>query len=207
MEFGFDTDNRLWLFQARPITAMALRAAGGARLLGPGPVAETFPGVLQPLEEDLWVAPMSHGLTFALDIAGTAGRRSLRELSVVTTVDGRVAADLRLLESIPSAHPVLDFINPVPGARRATAAWRVGRLRAALPLLAVDLMADVDQELAQIPEPRAMLSGQILTALAWGRNVLSSLHAQESLAGSLTSPLDECPSSATPCCGQPSPWA
>ncbi|WP_274560773.1 PEP/pyruvate-binding domain-containing protein [Streptomyces spiramyceticus] len=185
MEFGFDTDNRLWLFQARPITAMTLRAARGTRLLGPGPVAETFPEVLQPLEEDLWVAPMSHGLTLALDIAGTASRRRLRELPVVTTVDGRAAADLRLLGAIPSAHPVLDFINPVPGARRASAAWRVGRLGTALPLLAVDLMADVDRELAQLPAPRAMLSGQIMTALTWGRNVLSSLHAQESLAGSL----------------------
>ncbi|TLS43344.1 hypothetical protein FE633_25640 [Streptomyces montanus] len=185
MEFGFDTDNALWLFQARPITAMALRAARGARLLGPGPVAETFPMVLQPLEEDLWVAPMSHGLTLALDNAGTTPRRILRSVPPVTTVDGRVAADLRLLGTVPSAHPVLDFINPLPGARRASAAWRVGRLKSALPLLAVDLMAEVDRELAQIPPPPEMLSGAILAALAWGRNVLSSLHAQESLAGSL----------------------
>ncbi|MFE9649170.1 PEP/pyruvate-binding domain-containing protein [Streptomyces sp. NPDC006365] len=185
MEFGFDTDDALWLFQARPITAMALRASRGARLLGPGPVAETFPGVLQPLEEDLWVAPMSHGLTLALDNTGTAPRRILRTVPPVTTVDGRVAADLRLLGAVPSAHPVLDFINPLPGARRASAAWRVGRLRSALPLLAVDLMAEVDRELTEIPPPQEMLSGLILKALTWGRNVLSSLHAQESLAGSL----------------------
>ncbi|WP_344387244.1 PEP/pyruvate-binding domain-containing protein [Streptomyces vastus] len=185
MEFGFDTDDALWLFQARPITALALRAARGARLLGPGPVAETFPEVLQPLEEDLWMAPMSHGLTLALDSAGTAPRRVLRAVPPVTTVDGRVAADLRLLGAVPSAHPVLDFINPIPGARRASAAWRVGRLRIALPMLAVDLMADVDRELTQMPPPQEMLSGQILAALAWGRNVLSSLHAQESLVGSL----------------------
>ncbi|WP_371661857.1 PEP/pyruvate-binding domain-containing protein [Streptomyces sp. NBC_00280] len=185
MEFGFDTDGKLWLFQARPITAMAARPLRGARLLGPGPVAETLPGVLQPLEEDLWVTPMSHGLTFALDIAGAAPRRQLRELPVVTTVDGRAAADLRLLGAVPSAHPVLDFINPAPGARRAGAAWRIGRLRSALPLLAVDLMADVDRQLADFPAPREMLSGQLLDAVAWGRQVLSSLHAQESLAGAL----------------------
>ncbi|WP_240554032.1 PEP/pyruvate-binding domain-containing protein, partial [Streptomyces niveiscabiei] len=118
MEFGFDGDGRLWLFQARPITAMAARPAPGARLLGPGPVAETLPGVLQPLEEDLWVEPMSHGLTLALDIAGAASRRQLRRLPAVTTVRGRAAADLRLLGAVPSAHPVLDFINPAPGARR-----------------------------------------------------------------------------------------
>ncbi|MFC8198894.1 PEP/pyruvate-binding domain-containing protein [Streptomyces sp. NPDC057298] len=185
MEFGFDADGKLWLFQARPITAMAARPLPGARLLGPGPVAETLPGVLQPLEEDLWVTPMSHGLTLALDIAAAAPRRQLRKLPVVTTVDGRASADLRLLGAIPSAHPVLDFINPAPGARLAGAAWRIGRLRSALPLLAIDLMADVDRQLADFPPPREMLSGQLLDAIAWGRQVLSSLHAQESLAGAL----------------------
>lgn len=185
MEFGFDADGKLWLFQARPITAMAARPAPGARLLGPGPVAETLPGVLQPLEEDLWLTPMSHGLTLALDIAGAAPRRTLRKLPLVVTVDGRAAADLRLLGAVPSAHPVLDFINPAPGARRAGAAWRIGRLRSALPLLAVDLMADVDRTLADIPEPGQLLIGQIVDALSWGREVLSALHAQESLAGAL----------------------
>ncbi|SEG92872.1 pyruvate, water dikinase [Actinacidiphila yanglinensis] len=185
VEFGFDDDGRLWLFQARPITAMAARPPRGARLLGPGPVAETLPGVLQPLEEDLWLAPMNQGLTLALDIAGAAPRRKLRRLPVATAVDGRAAADLVLLGAVPAAHPVLNFINPAPGARRAGAAWRVGRLRTALPLLARDLMADVDRQLHNFAEPRQMLSGELLTAVAWGRTVLASLHAQESLAGAL----------------------
>ncbi|WP_329364107.1 PEP-utilizing enzyme [Streptomyces sp. NBC_00669] len=185
VEFGFDDGGRLWLFQARPITAMAARPARGARLLGPGPVAETLPGVLQPLEEDLWLAPMNQGLTLALDIAGAAPRRKLRRLPVATAVDGRAAADLLLLGAVPAAHPVLNFINPAPGARRAAAAWRVGRLRTALPLLARDLMADVDRQLHHFTAPRQMLSGELLTAVAWGRTVLASLHAQESLAGAL----------------------
>lgn len=101
-------------------------------------------------------------------------------------MDGRAAADLQLLGAIPSAHPVLDFINPAPGARRAGAsAWRIGRLRSALPLLAVDLMANVDRQPADFPPPGDMLSGQLLDAIAWGRQVLSSLHAQEYLAGAL----------------------
>ncbi|WP_338682650.1 PEP/pyruvate-binding domain-containing protein [Streptomyces acidiscabies] len=50
MEFGFDGDGKLWLLQARPITATAARPAPGARLLDPGPVTEPLPGVLQPLE-------------------------------------------------------------------------------------------------------------------------------------------------------------
>ncbi|WP_435130910.1 PEP/pyruvate-binding domain-containing protein [Actinacidiphila sp. bgisy144] len=185
VEFGFDPAGRLWLFQTRPITAMASRSPRGARLLGPGPVAETLPGVLQPLEEDLWLAPMNQGLALALDIAGAAPRRKLRRLPVATAVDGRAAADLRLLGAVPAAHPVLDFVNPAPGARRAAAAWRVGRLRTALPLLARDLMADVDRQLHNFAAPRHMLSGELLTAVAWGRTVLASLHAQESLAGAL----------------------
>ncbi|WP_351236277.1 PEP/pyruvate-binding domain-containing protein [Streptomyces sp. NPDC002133] len=185
MEFGFDAEERLWLFQARPITAMAARPPRGARLLGPGPVAETLPSVLQPLEEDLWVTTMSHGLTVALDVAGAASRRRLRKVPVVTTVQGRAVADLRLLGAARPRHPFLERLNPAPGARRAAAAWRVGRLRSALPLLALDLMADVDRALAGFPPPREMLGGQLLDAVGWGRTVLSALHAQESLAGAL----------------------
>ncbi|MEV6543175.1 PEP/pyruvate-binding domain-containing protein [Streptomyces sp. NPDC051665] len=92
---------RLWLFQSRPITAMAARPTRGARLLGPGPVAETLPVQLQPLEEDLWVTPMARGLTAALDIAGSAPRRLLRTVPVVTTAGGWAAADLRLLGAAP----------------------------------------------------------------------------------------------------------
>jgi rifampicin phosphotransferase len=185
VEFGFDADGRLWLFQARPITAMAARPARGARLLGPGPVAETLPGVLQPLEEDLWVVPMARGLALALDIAGAAPRRTLRRVPLVTTVAGRAAADLRLLGAAPAPHPALAWLNPAPGARRAAAAWRVGRLRGALPPLARDLMADVDRQLHDFPAPRRMLSGELLDAISWGRAALVSLHAQESLAGAL----------------------
>ncbi|WP_338146643.1 PEP/pyruvate-binding domain-containing protein, partial [Streptomyces boncukensis] len=188
MEFGFDAEGRLWLFQSRPITATAPRVPRGSRLLGPGPVAETFPGVLQPLEEDLWLEPLSHGLTLALDIAGAAPRRTLRRLPAATAVEGRAAADLRLLGAVPHPHPVLNFVNPAPGARRLSAAWRVGRLRAALPGLAMDLTADTDRQLAQFPPPHEMLGGQLLSALDWGRAALSALHAQESLAGSLLGP-------------------
>lgn len=185
MEFGFDADDRLWLFQSRPITAMSARPARGARLLGSGPVAETLPDVLQPLEEDLWVAPMAHGLAVALDVTGTAPRRRLRTVPVVRTVDGLAVADLRLLGTVPSPHPVLDILNPAPGARAAGAAWRVGRLRSALPLLALDLMADVDRRLAEFPAPGEMLGGRLVSAASWGRRALSALHAQEALAGAL----------------------
>ncbi|MDO0932309.1 PEP/pyruvate-binding domain-containing protein [Streptomyces sp. DG2A-72] len=185
IEFGFDEDGRLWLFQSRPITAMAARPARGARLLGPGPVAETLPGQLEPLEEDLWVAPMARGLAAALDIAGSAPRRLLRTTPVVTTAGGRAAADLRLLGAIPPRHRWLTLLNPAPGARRLGAAWRVGRLTSALPDLATDLTADVDRHLTQLPPPTALPTPDLTAELRWTRAVLVSLHAQEALSGAL----------------------
>ncbi|WP_432195223.1 PEP/pyruvate-binding domain-containing protein [Streptomyces sp. bgisy027] len=194
VEFGFDADGRLWLFQSRPITAMAARPPRGARLLGPGPVAETLPEQLAPLEEDLWVAPMARGLAAALDIAGTAPRRLLRSVPVVRTVGGRAAADLRLLGTVPPRHRWLALLNPAPGARRLGAAWRVGRLAASLPGLATDLVADVDRRLAEIPSPTTLSATALAAELRWTRRVLVPLHAQEALAGAL---LPEPPRSRT----------
>lgn len=185
IEFGFDGDGRLWLFQSRPITAMAARPARRARLLGPGPVAETLPGQLEPLEEDLWLAPMARGLATALDIGGSAPRRQLRAVPVVTAVGGRAAADLRLLGVVPAVHRRLAFLNPAPGARRLGAAWRVGRLTAALPGLAMDLVADVDRRLTETPPPVELPGPALVAALRWTRVTLVSLHAQEALAGAL----------------------
>ncbi|WP_234439730.1 PEP/pyruvate-binding domain-containing protein [Streptomyces bicolor] len=175
VEFGFDAEGRLWLFQSRPITAMAARPARGARLLGPGPVAETLPDQLAPLEEDLWVAPMARGLAAALDIGGTAPRRLLKSVPVVTTVAGRAAADLRLLGAVPPRHRWLALLNPAPGARRLVAAWRVGRLASSLPGLATDLVADVDRRLAEIPPPSGLSSSALAAELRWTRRALVSL--------------------------------
>ncbi|WP_254646125.1 PEP/pyruvate-binding domain-containing protein [Streptomyces sp. GbtcB6] len=185
IEFGFDGDGRLWLFQSRPITAMAARPARGARLFGPGPVAETLPGRLLPLEADLWVTPTARGLAAALDIGGSAPRRLLRRVPVVTTVGGRAAADLRLLGAAPPAHRWLALVNPAPGARRLAAAWRLGRLSAALPGLATDLVADVDRHLAEVPAPARLPASGLVAELRWTRAALVSLHAQEALAGAL----------------------
>ncbi|MDN0194909.1 PEP/pyruvate-binding domain-containing protein [Streptomyces sp. S.PNR 29] len=185
IEFGFDAEGRLWLFQSRPITAMAARPPRGARLLGPGPVAETLPEQLQPLEEDLWVAPMARGLAAVLDIGGSAPRRLLRTVPVITTVGGRPAADLRLLGAVPPSHRWLALLNPAPAARRLAASWRLGRLTAALPGLARDLTADIDRRLAEIPPPARLSGSDLAATLRWTRTALVSLHAQESLAGSL----------------------
>ncbi|MFH8368821.1 PEP/pyruvate-binding domain-containing protein [Streptomyces sp. NPDC018031] len=185
IEFAFGRDGALWLLQSRPITAMAARPPRGARLLGPGPVAETLPDTLRPLEEDLWVVPMARGLAAALDIAATVPRRRLHRTPVVTTVGGRPAADLRLLGAVPQRHRFLSVLNPLPGARKLSAAWRVGRLRSVLPGLAVDLLADVDRRLAETPAAGDLDRSELLALLRWGRAVLVALHAQEALAGAL----------------------
>ncbi|WP_330291818.1 PEP/pyruvate-binding domain-containing protein [Streptomyces sp. NBC_00576] len=199
IEFGFDDHGQLWLFQSRPITAMAARPPHGARLLGPGPVAETLPDQLEPLEEDLWVAPMARGLAAALDIGGMAPRHRLRALPVVTAVGGRAAADLRLLGAAPPRHRWLALLNPAPGGRRLAAAWRTGRLASALPGLAVDLVADVDRRLAETPPPADIPSTGLASTLRWTRTTLVALHAQEALAGALLheSPANRAGSSRT----------
>ena len=52
---------------------------------------------------------------------------------VVVSVDGHVAIDLRLAGEIVPKRTVADRLNPIPAARRLRGAWRVGRLRSALP--------------------------------------------------------------------------
>ncbi|WP_078856529.1 PEP/pyruvate-binding domain-containing protein [Streptomyces sp. NBRC 109706] len=192
IEFGFAADTgRLHLFQSRPITAMGPRPPRGARLLGPGPVAETLPEPLLPLEEDLWVTPLSHGLATALDLGGAAARHRLRALPVVRTVRGRAVADLALLGLVPPRSRVLALLNPLPPARRLAAAWRMGRLRGALPGLALALQADVDRELATAPPLVELTPADLVAALRWSRGVLLALHAQEALAGALLADSEE----------------
>ncbi|UED84259.1 PEP/pyruvate-binding domain-containing protein [Streptomyces profundus] len=192
IEFGFAADTgRLHVFQSRPITAMGPRPRRGARLLGPGPVAETLPEPLLPLEEDLWVTPLSHGLATALDLGGAAARHRLRALPVVRTVQGRAVADLGLLGLVPPRSRLLSLLNPLPPARRLAAAWRMGRLRGALPGLALALQADVDRELATTPPLAELTPADLVAALRWSRGVLLALHAQEALAGALLTDSEE----------------
>ncbi|CCK30875.1 hypothetical protein BN159_6496 [Streptomyces davaonensis JCM 4913] len=61
----------------------------------------------------------------------------------------------------------------------------MGRLGAALPGLATDLVADVDRRLAEVPGPAGLSSAALTDELRWTRRALVSLHAQEALAGAL----------------------
>jgi phosphohistidine swiveling domain-containing protein len=181
VEWALAVDGRLWLLQARPVTAAATPAAGA--LFGPGPLAETFPDPLGPLEEDMWVPPLRRAVAESIRITGSASRRRLAASPVVITVAGRVAADLGLLGSDPTPSTLWSRLDPRPSLRRLRAAWTVGRLRAALPTLAADVTASVDAELAAIPALDQLDDRRLLLLLRRAGDTLTAVHGYEMLAG------------------------
>ena len=186
VEWAIDDDGRLWLLQSRPVTAVAATARG--RVWGPGPVAETFPDPLAPLEDDLWIRPMAAAVREALALTGTAGRRRLAASDVIRTVGGRAAADLELLGALRTRRSFLAKFNPVPPARRLGASWRVGRLRAALPSLAKDVVQRTDALLAEVPTLDTLVDTTLVGVLRRSREALVAVHGHEVLMGMLVSP-------------------
>jgi len=61
----------------------------------------------------------------------------------MAALDGRVAVDLELVAD-DRRRGWRDRVNPRLLARRSRTTWRVARLRAALPVLAGDLLAEAD---------------------------------------------------------------
>ncbi|MDP9072439.1 MAG: hypothetical protein M3N68_14370 [Actinomycetota bacterium] len=187
IEWALDGDGRLWLLQSRPVTTEVSGTPSGA-LLGPGPVAETFPEPLSRLEEDLWVEPLRRALREALLLAGSASRRDLEASPLAVCVGGRVAVDLSLFGAGSSERSMWRRIDPRPKLHRLPAAWRVGRLRSALPGLGADLVAKTDAELAGIPPLDELTDRQLVTLLERGAQALVALHAHEILVGVLVDP-------------------
>ena len=185
VEWSVDRAGRLWLLQSRPVTAAGTHVEGTGPLLGPGPVAESLPHVLSPLEADLWVDPLRAGVAEAVRVLGMASRRALAASPVVAVVGGRVAADLSLLDPSTRKPRGVQRIDPRPPARRLAAAWRVGRLQTALPGLAADLVADVDADLAAVPAMAALDDAALLGLLDRARLALRAVHGHEVLAGVL----------------------
>ncbi|GAB4586407.1 PEP/pyruvate-binding domain-containing protein [Nocardia sp. IFM 10818] len=181
IEWAVDTGGRPILLQARPITA--LHGPGEGPILGPGPLAETFPDPLAPLEQDLWLTPLDQGLRAALELSGTASPRRLR-IPIARPVAGFAVADLQALGVIRRTGP-LRWLDPRPGARRLSAAVRVGRLTAALPELSRRVCERVDTDLAEVPPLQHLSHETLLDVLHHTTTALTSLHGYEALAGML----------------------
>lgn len=175
-------DDALHLLQARPITTLAPRSG---TVFGAGPVAESFPDPLSALEQDLWLDPLRDGLREALRLAGATPSNVLRHSPLVIAVDGLAAVDLRALGADGPSGGILRKLDPRPPARRLRAAWRVGRLRRALPDLALDLVDHVDADLAAVPVLTDLGDHELLAVLRNGQRALVSLHGHEALAGLL----------------------
>ncbi len=185
IEWLVDQAGRLWLLQSRPVTAIAQEDGRDSVLLGPGPLAETFPAPLRPLEEDLWIPPLRDGIIRALRTTGAVSNRSIDRSPVVTTVDGWVAVDLELIGAVESRTTLRRRINPAAMVRRLETAWRVGRLRTALPRLADEAVATVDRDLAMIPRLDELADGDLVDLLDRTRRELATTHAYEVLTGML----------------------
>lgn len=177
-------ETAVWLLQSRPVTAVTGDATRGP-LFGPGPVSETFPEPLRTLEVELWVEPLRAGIVSALETTGTVPRRHLAASPGIVAVGGRVAADLEMLGVYRRRPEGWRRLSPAGPARRLAAAWRVGRLRAALPLLAGDLVRSVDAELASIPPLAELDDTALLGVLDAARIDLRAVHGHEVLAGML----------------------
>jgi phosphohistidine swiveling domain-containing protein len=182
VEWAIDRAGRLWLLQSRPITAATSGAPLQGPVLGPGPVAETFPDPLSYLELDLWLRPLEEALREVLPLVGAASRRSVAKSPLVVEVGGRVAIDLQAIGAIPR-RGFIARLDPRPSLRRLGAGWRVGRLRAALPALAGDVIAQVDVELMSFPDPATLPDEQLLEVLETSSRVLVAIHGHELMAG------------------------
>ena len=185
VEWAAGVDGHLWLLQSRPVTT-EIRGVPVGPVYGPGPVAETFPEPLAELEHDLWVPPLRDAVREAVLLAGLTTPKELAATEVIVSIGGHVAIDLRLAGEYVPKRALLQKLNPVPGARRLRGAWQVGRLRAAMPTFAEQLLDRVDGDLGATPALSELTSRQLVGLFHRGHGVLRALHAHEILIGMLT---------------------
>ena len=130
--------------------------------------------------------PLRDAVREAVALAGSATAAELAASDVVVCVVGHVAIDLRLAGEITPRQRILNRLNPIPAARRLRGAWRVGRLRSALPRLAEHLLDRTDADLEAVPALDELTSRQLIALLHRSRVILRALHAHEILIGMLT---------------------
>lgn len=184
VEWAFDATGRLVLLQTRPVTTRVAPASGP--VLGPGPVAETFPHPLRPLECDLWLDPMREGIATALSRVGVVPRSTLVASPILLEVKGWPAVDLGLFGYVDRRRHGWQWIDPRPPMRRLAAAWRVGSLRARLADDAGVLMSRTDEMLASLPHLSELPNDRLPSLLETLHALLVELHTHEVLAASLT---------------------
>ena len=183
IEWAVDAGRRLWLLQSRPVTAVGEAEEAVGPVLGPGPIGETFPLPLTPLEEDLLLAPLRAGIVGALRAVGVVPLSTIEESPIAMTVGGRVAADLELLGVAPRRRSVWRAIDPRRGARRLMSAWRTGRLRVAIPEVTSTLLERTDDWLTSIPGLATLDDDALLAVLEEAIERLRTLHGHQVLAG------------------------
>ncbi|QYG93190.1 pyruvate, phosphate dikinase [Iamia sp. SCSIO 61187] len=187
VEWLVDGTGRVRLLQSRPVTTV-VRGVPRGPLYGPGPVAETFPEPLSRLERDLWVPPLDQAMREALVLAGTR-RRDALDGPLVVAPGGRVAVDLEATGDEPPVRRRWYHRLDVVGRTRAVAsAWRVGRLRAALPELARDVVDRADDRLRAVDGVGSLSDRQLVALVERCRASLVSLHAHEILMGLVVDP-------------------
>lgn len=185
VEWAITDDGNLWLLQSRPVTTEVLGVPLGP-VYGPGPVAETFPEPLTELEADLWVPPLRSAVRDVVLLTGTATEPEVAASEVLVVVRGHVAIDLRLAGDLaPSPRP-RRLVRPSTAIRRARGAWRLGRLRAALPRLVEDVLDRVDRDLEEVPSLNHLTSRQLFAVIRRTSDALHAVHAHEMLMGMLT---------------------
>ncbi len=171
VEWAIQRDGELLLLQSRPVTT-EVRGVPHGPVYGPGPVAETFPEPLTELEHDLWIPPLREALAAAVQLAGTASSAEVDASDIVVTVRGHVGIDLRLAGELVERRTLWARCNPLPSLRRLRGAWRVGRLRSALPRLAEHLLHRTDTDLRAVPPLAELTDRQLLALLHRSRDVL-----------------------------------
>lgn len=183
VEWAIDQHGEVRLLQSRPITTLHGDVAGP--VFGPGPVAETFPDALAPLEADLWLSPLRDGLRSALALTGGSSAGQVRRSPLVVSVGGRAAVDLKVIGADDAKQSFIRRFDPRPPARRLRASWRVGRLSAALPALGRDLATATDAQLAAVPPLEQLSNHDLVALLENGQVALRALHGHEVLVGLL----------------------
>jgi phosphohistidine swiveling domain-containing protein len=185
IEWAVDGAHHLWLLQSRPVTAVGEATEATGPALGPGPIGETFPQPLAPLEEDLFLDPLREGIVGALRAVGAVSSARIDASPIALTIGGRVAADLELLGFAPRRRAVWRAVDPRRGARRLAAAWHTGRLRLAMPGEAAALLERTDDWLTCIPALSTLGDDALLALLEDAAERLRGLHGHQVLAGML----------------------